>query len=557
MMSRSLSSTWRVLSVLLALSTTPVHMGWAGEPSALEHEYVILKNLPKPDTAKYRYLRDIAGDISGERLVMNGAEIWSMDKKRVDMLEHAASEQGIALEFLRPNFSEILAPHPETGPTAQPMSQAASAMLAEIKSDVAVTSAVPIDLKSPVMLEYAMARGMKPMINMRPVEPSVTSNISLVLPDGQRITISRKHVETTRLGCVWHGQIAGSSMPASFMWWPDGRVTGSFTHNNHIYQIRNVGGRDHVLVETDPAMLPPEHETADAIPILRQRAEGQGATILIDEMARTGEAVAALDGKRRHNSRDAAEGSSSAQVSPSVPALASAPSTRSAAAGPASAHMPISILVAYTRRAASHHTNIRADLIALAVEQTNQSFRASGIDNVTVELAHAVEVDYDEAEANHYNHLWRMVDWGDGYLENIRKLRDESGADVVVLIVDSPTGCGLATRVAADAEEAFAVVHHGCAVATFSFAHEIGHLIGARHDRTLDQADTPFPFGHGYVNGTKWRTMMSYDKACNGCPRLPIWSSPNIEIAGEMAGTADQYNARVISEQAARVAGFR
>jgi len=50
---------------------------------------------------------------------------------------------------------------------------------------------------------------------------------------------------------------------------------------------------------------------------------------------------------------------------------------------------------------------------------------------------------------------------------------------------------------------------------------------------------------------------MSYKKSCGGCPRLPIWSSPKVMINGDVAGTADTDNARVIVEQAARVAAFR
>ena len=95
-------------------------------------------------------------------------------------------------------------------------------------------------------------------------------------------------------------------------------------------------------------------------------------------------------------------------------------------------------------------------------------------------------------------------------MDEIHGLRDKYRADVGVLIVDDPSGCGLATRVYADAEEAFAVVHHECAATSYSVAHEIGHLIGARHDLSLDPNMTPFPYGHGYVNGTKWRDIMSY-----------------------------------------------
>jgi hypothetical protein len=114
-----------------------------------------------------------------------------------------------------------------------------------------------------------------------------------------------------------------------------------------------------------------------------------------------------------------------------------------------------------------------------------------------------------------------MVD-GKGPFAQVHRLRDDKRADVVVLIVDDPSGRGLSTRVAAEADEAYAVVHRTCAAVTYSIAHEIGHIIGARHDIGLEPSASPFPYGHGYVNGTKWRDIMSYRQSCNGCPRISL-----------------------------------
>ena len=58
-------------------------------------------------------------------------------------------------------------------------------------------------------------------------------------------------------------------------------------------------------------------------------------------------------------------------------------------------------------------------------------------------------------------------------------------------------------------------------------------------------------------NGTKWRDIMGSKESCGGCPRVAVWSSPTVLIKGEVAGTAILDNARVIAEQAARVAAFR
>jgi hypothetical protein len=223
----------------------------------------------------------------------------------------------------------------------------------------------------------------------------------------------------------------------------------------------------------------------------------------------------------------------------------------------ASGDVVIDVIVAYTKKAASYYADVKRELVDLAIEEANESFRISNLGHIKLRLVHAYETDYVEEGAEHFQHVWRFADKGDGYMDEIHGLRDKYRADVGVLIVDDPSGCGLATRVFADEEEAFAVVHHECAATSYSVAHEIGHLIGARHDLNIDANMMPFAYGHGYVNGTKWRDIMSYKASCNGCPRLPVWSSPKVLIKGEPAGTPQLDNARVIAEQAARVAAFR
>jgi hypothetical protein len=203
----------------------------------------------------------------------------------------------------------------------------------------------------------------------------------------------------------------------------------------------------------------------------------------------------------------------------------------------------IDVIAAYTRRAASHYADIKAELIDLSIELTNESFRASNVDHVKLRLVHIYQTDYQE-EGTHFDHVWRFADKGDGYMDEVHRLRDAYSADVGVLFVDDAHGCGLATRVGADADEAFAVVHHACAAGNYTVAHEIGHLVGARHEL-------------GYVNGNQWRDIMGSRESCGGCPRLPVWSSPTVFVRGEPAGTVLQNNAAIIAEQAARVAAFR
>jgi hypothetical protein len=207
------------------------------------------------------------------------------------------------------------------------------------------------------------------------------------------------------------------------------------------------------------------------------------------------------------------------------------------------ANVMIDVIVAYTSKAARHYGDIKRELIELAIEEANESFRVSNLGHIKLRLVHAYRTGYVE-EGTHFEHVWRFADKGDGYMDEIHGLRDRYRADVAILIVDDAQGCGLSTRVQADADEAFAVVHHECAAATYTLAHEVGHLIGARHEL-------------GYVNGAKWRDIMSYKDTCGGCPRLAVWSNPMVLVDGEPAGTTVLNNARIIAEQAARVAAFR
>src|SRR5262249_32955390 len=127
----------------------------------------------------------------------------------------------------------------------------------------------------------------------------------------------------------------------------------------------------------------------------------------------------------------------------------------------------IDLMLLYTKNAASHHIGDPADLLALGIEQANETFRNSGIGNIKLRLVHTEEVDYDESDGQLFTHLYQMVD-GKGPFANVKKLRDEKRADIVGLVLHSPTACGLSVRVGAEAEEAFFAVHHACAGITYS-----------------------------------------------------------------------------------------
>ncbi len=511
-------------------------LAYMAEPSLAQERRAgfIVWNLPPKDSEVYRRLRDLAGVAEGKTLTKTGAEMWSVEPGRVSELRRASSEQGVQISEIDDQPSALVTSmagrveNDETPPpqTRMPMIQRA------MRSD-AVTSVTMLSLKPAPVMEYAL---------MRPSMPNIAAEskaeVVLQLEAGVIVHARRTHMEAQGSKVFWYGRTVDEGLPVSLMWAPDGRFAGTLKHGSKEYVIKTAEGGLHIVIAMEDDMMPPEHPDSAAF---RPHAPLPGAprdtTIRID---RTGE--------DRRNLEDAPENMAAAPATPELVAPALLNTSRP---------IEITVLFAYTPAAASHYRDIRMELIDLAVEQGNQSFRSSGIGNVRLAVAGTYQVDYDEGQGGIFDHLWNLADRNDGHMDEIHQVRDKMRADVVVLIVDSPDACGLATRVNADADEAFAVVHHICAMTSYSIPHEIGHLLGGRHDRAIDDTSRPFPFGHGFVNGSKWRTIMAYKSSCNGCPRLPIWSNPNILIEGEPAGDTLTYDARVVSEQAARVAAFR
>lgn len=335
----------------------------------------------------------------------------------------------------------------------------------------------------------------------------------IVLPfgEGKDITLVRRRPTVkTDGGFTWRGNVEETGEFATLMLWKDGHLSGYFVYKGRVFVINHTGDDIHTMAEVE---LPPDH------------APG------------TQDKPASTAPKER----------------PPEPTVAPFPDAERRALE--AKNITIDVMLLYTKNAASHFIQAPADLLALSIEESNETFRNSGLGNISLRLVHSQEIDYDEAGGGHFAHLYRMAD-GEEPFKGVKKLRNEKRADIVGLIMDNPDGCGLSTRVGADSEDAFFVVHHTC-VLTHSIAHEIGHILGTRHDRAVDASNAPIPYAHGYVNGTKWRDMMSYRADCGGCPRIPFWSNPRIMYRGEPTGTAASDNARVILEQAERVSEFR
>jgi hypothetical protein len=228
---------------------------------------------------------------------------------------------------------------------------------------------------------------------------------------------------------------------------------------------------------------------------------------------------------------------------------------------------PIDIMVIYTddaRVGAGGPAGMRAQ-IDLAMAETKTTYINGGV-TVRLRLVHVEEVNYPES-GDALVDLDRLVDPSDGSLDNIHRLRNIYGADMVALIIeDSSNICGQPADILATAATAFHVTARGgCMTGYYTFAHEFAHLQGARHDLYVDPNTTPYAYGHGYVDTVhRWRTVMAYVNECLNtgprtyCDRLPIFSNPSKTYQGHPAGVAgSSANFRVLNTTALTVANFR
>jgi hypothetical protein len=346
------------------------------------------------------------------------------------------------------------------------------------------------------------------------------AEVKLPFREGKSITLVRKDSTFRDDGSItWIGEVAETGERAVLMLWGNALLTGYFAYNGTIFAVESLGGGVNAYKELGRGL--PDHPAEGGRP--------------------DGDPV----------STPTAMTPSHAPPEPSVPPFPD--KDRKALEAK---NITIDLMLLYTRSVANHYTRDPEDLLALAVDETNETFRNSGLGNIHLRLVDTQLIDYDASVGDQFNHLYAMVD-GVGPFKDMKKLRNEKRADIVGLIIDNPTGCGLSTRIGPESDEAFFVVHHACATITMSIAHEIGHILGVRHDRFVDDTNTPFAYGHGYVDGTKWRDIMSYNVGCGGCPRIPYWSNPRLMYKGDPTGTPAADSARVILELADHVSKFR
>ena len=256
------------------------------------------------------------------------------------------------------------------------------------------------------------------------------------------------------------------------------------------------------------------------------------------------------------------------KAAPVRAAMVDAPERRESA-GPASV---IDVLVLYTtaaKNAAGGETAI-VNQIRDAVSYTNQAYANTGL-AMRIALAGTAEVTYTETGSCSTS-LDAVTNPSDGQMDNAETLRTQYGADLVSLWTQTGDCGGIAwvlrTNSTSSARYGYSVTIASSPAfwRNISFAHELGHNLGAAHDRANASSQGLFPYSYGYQSIAAQpygRDIMAYQ--CSGgidCPTVQYFSSPLVTYGGRPLGvpvtepnSADV--AQTFTQSAATVEAYR
>ena len=297
-------------------------------------------------------------------------------------------------------------------------------------------------------------------------------------------------------------------------------VTGSINVNGQLYMIDPLGDGTHAIIKTDPSKI----------------AEDENDTI--EESSAHSTADESSSDEHDHSEHE------NTQVMGDV-------NTKNAP-------IQIRVMVATTNQLRARVADVPGR-VAWAIADANNGFRNSKI-NIELVNAGIFNANYNELST-----IAAMLSQSRNTSDPVfggpvHRFREENRADLVVTLVNQVRGssCGQA-QFNANKSNAVSVTSETC-LSGRTFAHEIGHNLGAHHDPGNTNNST-YSYGHGYQQQTVrpyFATVMAYPTCkINACPRINYWSNPDVTYENIPMGTAARHdNARVLNQRAQTVANF-
>ncbi len=209
------------------------------------------------------------------------------------------------------------------------------------------------------------------------------------------------------------------------------------------------------------------------------------------------------------------------------------------------------VLVLHTAAADAAMPNTNS-IASTAISQINSAFANSAINGVGTQVVLAgvepltftetldAEDDIDLLVAN----------------QNAQSLRSAYNADVVILLTDGNYSgiLGIAANFGTDFNRSYAIVQANVATTNFLvFAHEFGHLLGARHQHLADPTGV-YQHAHSFL--AKWKIRNTIMRSVVSNNTILHYSNPNVSFMNHPTGTSTRNNARKIREMAPSVAAF-
>eukprot|EP00752_Nemacystus_decipiens_P003649 g3363.t1 len=193
-------------------------------------------------------------------------------------------------------------------------------------------------------------------------------------------------------------------------------------------------------------------------------------------------------------------------------------------------------------------------MVSASFADVNEAFDNSEI-GILITIVHQTSLPYEEGSSDSGDKL-------DTLRENVevQALRNEYGADLVLLVGELHDVCGIAyilsNPLSWHGDWAYALVNPNC-FSNLVIAHEFGHNLGCDHNREHAGEDQGYAHGYRYCSGTgMYTTIMSYTAGCTAT-RANYFANPDVMYLDRPTGTETENCARAIEENKDVVSNFR
>ena len=233
----------------------------------------------------------------------------------------------------------------------------------------------------------------------------------------------------------------------------------------------------------------------------------------------------------------------------------------------------VDILVAYDKGAATwvEDNGGITNFAIVAVSRMNTAIANTELDKLF--RFRLVGITQVEASTDSLDTALKSATYGYSGWESIKAARDEVGADIVSVLIDTGSASGTVglgwslnlTSFASFSETAYNACAIRAVAQASTMAHECGHNMGCGHSDVQKTQPGPqlYEYSSGYyftANGTAYSTIMAYgheNPSGASTTEAPYFSSPDYTFEGVAVGDAIHDNNRTILQTYASVAAFR